>query len=136
MTPRAFVRWSVLSVGVVALTYLALLAIVTDRWVGDFVEEVLLVALTGGAVMAAIRFALARSARQPVTDPFSRDVFSTDTINIAHVRVAGIGGAGLVLAACAVALQYQLTTVAMSAGIIGGVLIAIAMIVARRRKPA
>ena len=41
-------------------------------------------------------------------------MFSTDTVNIAHVRVAGVGGAGLVLAAMAVAAQYQLTAVVVT----------------------
>jgi hypothetical protein len=54
-------------------------------------------------------------------------------VNISHIRVAGLGGAGLVLAAFAVALQYELTTVALTAGVLGGVLMAVAMIVARRR---
>src|SRR5262245_55521885 len=104
MTMRVLVRWAGLSVGVVALMYLGLAAMVAERWRGDFVEAVLLVTLIGGAVMAALRFVLGRPGRQPVvTDPFSRDVFSTDTVNIAHIRVAGIGGAGLVVAALVVA---------------------------------
>lgn len=132
MTARAFVRWSVLLVGVGTLAYLAMLATLTELGVADFVGGVLLVALIGGAAMAAVRFALGRSGRQPVvTDPFSRDVFSTDTVNIAHVRVAGVGGAGLVLAALAVAAQYQLTTVAVIVGLCGGLIGATAVIVYR-----
>jgi hypothetical protein len=97
------------------------------------VEGVLLIALIGGAVMAAVRFAFGRSGRQPVvTDPFARDVFSTDTVNIAHVRVAGVGGAGLVLAALVVAAQYQLTTVAVALGLCGGLIGAVAVILYRR----
>jgi hypothetical protein len=135
MTMRAFVRWLVLSMGVVALAYLAVLAMVTVRWVGDFVEGFLLMAVVGGAIVAGMRFVLERRKRiAAVADPFSRDVFSTDTINISHVRVAGLGGAGLVLAAFVVGLQYQLTTVAMAAGVVGGVLLAVALIVFRRRK--
>ena len=135
MTTRALVRWSVLTIGVAMLAYLAL-ATVTERGFGDFVGAVLIVALLGGAAMATMRLAFGRSARQHVADPFSRDVFATDTVNISHIRVAGVGGAGLVLAAFVVALQYQLTTIAMSAGIIGGLLLAVAMIVSRRRKRA
>ena len=137
MTARALVRWSMLSVGVVMLAYLAVLATVTVRGAGDFVEGFLLMAVAGGGLIAASRFVLGRSRRiDAVADPFARDVFSTDTVNISHVRVAGLGGAGLVLAAFVVALQYQLTTAVMSAGIFGGVLLAVAMIVSRRRRTA
>ena len=133
MTMRAFVRWSVASVGVVALAYLALRAMVTERWAGDFlIQGALLIALIGGAVLAAVRFAFGRSDSRPVTDPFSRDVFSTDTVNISHVRVAGVGGAGLVIAALGVAAQYQLTTVAVILGICGGLIGATAVLVYRR----
>ncbi len=67
-----------------------------------------------------------------MSDPFARDVFSTDTVNIAHVRVAGVGGAGLVLAAMAVAAQYQLTAVAVTLGLCGGLIWAAAVILYRR----
>lgn len=134
MTARALVRWSVLSIGVLTLVYLAVLATVTARWMGEF-ETFLLVAVAGGAVMAALRFALGRShPRAAVADPFSRDAFSTDTVNIAHVRVAGIGGAGLVVAALAVAAQYPLTTVAVALGLCGGLIGAAAVILARRAR--
>jgi len=132
MTMRALVRWSVLSVVAVALAYLAVLAVVTEPLSGDFVQAVLLATLIGGAVMAAIRFVLGRSGQHVVPDPFARDVFSTDTVNIAHVRVAGVGGAGLVLAAMAVAAQYQLTAVAVTLGLCGGLIWAVAVILYRR----
>ena len=132
MTMRTVVHWFVLSVVAVAMAYLAVLAVATEPLSGDFVQVVLLVTLIGGAVMAALRFTLGRSKQRVVTDPFARDVFSTDTVNIAHVRVAGVGGAGLVLAAMAVAAQYQLTAVAVTLGLCGGLIWAAAVILSRR----
>jgi len=132
MTMRTLVRWCVLSLVVAALAYLAVLATVTEPLSGDFVQVVLVATLIGGAVMAALRFTLGRSKQRVVSDPFARDVFSTDTVNIAHVRVAGVGGAGLVLAAMAVAAQYQLTAVAVTLGLCGGLIWAAAVILSRR----
>ncbi len=133
MTARGFVRWSLLTVGMAAFVYLALLRTVTVRGVGTFEAALLLVA--GGAVLAALRFALGRSEhRAAVADPFARDVFSTDTVNIAHVRVAGVGGAGLVAAAMVVATQYPLTAVAVTLGVCGGLIGAIALILHRRMR--
>jgi hypothetical protein len=87
----------------------------------------------GGILMAALRFGFARS-RSPVTvfDPFARETFATDTINFAHVRVAGLGGAGLVLAAMVAALEFQLTTVALGLGLCGGILGGTTVILFRR----
>ena len=97
------------------------------------IEGILLIAVVGGAVMAGFRLFFGRAeGRSVVPDPFSRDVLSTDIVNIAHVRVAGIGGAGLVLAAMGVAMQYQLTTVAVALGLCGGIIGAAAVILYRR----
>lgn len=53
-------------------------------------------------------------------------------MNMPRVRVAGIGGAGLVLVAALVALQYQLISAVIVAGAVGGGLAALLMIVSRR----
>lgn len=129
---RTVVRGSVLSVVVAVLVYLAVIAVVSEPVSGDFVRVVLLAALIGGAAIAAIRFAVGRSRPSVVGDPFARDVFSTDTVNISHIRVAGVGGAGLVLAAMGVAAQYQLTAVAVTLGFCGGMVGAAAVILYRR----
>ena len=132
MKAKTVVRGLTVVAGTAALAYLVLFATITA---GDFGVWFLMLAVLGGVVVAGMRLLLARKVGTPfVADPFSRDVFSTDTVNISHIRVAGLGGAGLVLAAFVVALQYQFTTVALSAGIIGGLIMAVAMIVSRRRK--
>jgi hypothetical protein len=122
VTTRALLVSCVALVGAGALLYLALLATLAERWSGGLWLQLLLVALTGGAVMAGLRLAFGRSDRRPVVpDPFSRDVFSTDMINIAHVRVA-----------LAVAAQYQLTTAALLLGVCGGLIGAFVVIACRR----
>ena len=137
MTAKALVRGLTVVAGTAVLAYLVMLVTVMVRWEGDFGLWVLMLAVLGGAVMAVMRLFLATKDRTAfVADPFSRDVFSTDTVNISHIRVAGLGGAGLVLAAFGVALQYPLTTVVMSAGIIGGFIMALALILSRRRRVA
>jgi hypothetical protein len=98
----------------------------------------LLLTVLGGIVLAGA-FAWAnrhsrRSNTHNVPDQFARDAFSTDTLNFAHVRVAGIGGLGLVLAALAVALDFAFVAVVLGAGLAGGVFAAVAVILYRRRR--
>ena len=136
MTARTLIRWAVLVAGGLAVVALGVLATVLVRWFGEFEAFFVVVAL-GGALLAALRFVAGRD-RTPATvaDPFAREMLSTDTINIAHIRVAGVGGAGLVLAAMLAALEFQLTTVAVVLGLCGGMLGAFAVIVSRRLRRA
>ena len=133
MTARTFGRVWITTIGAIALAYLALRAIVTVRWAGNF-ESFFVLALLGGIVLAGLRFALRDPGQDTiaVADPFARDLFSTDTVNMAHIRVAGVGGAGLVLAAMVVAFQYQLTAAVVVLGVAGGLIGAAARIVSRR----
>jgi hypothetical protein len=106
----------------------------TDR--GNFFEMFLAVTFLGGIWLALL---LARAhSKRPSTeispDPFARDAFSTDTLNFAHVRVAGVGGLGLVLVAALMAFEYQLVAVAVVAGLMGGALLGCALIVAHRHR--
>jgi hypothetical protein len=93
--------------------------------------------LGGGALIATVLLAVAsrRGHAAPVVDRFARNEMD-GIINISRVRVAGLGGLGLVLAASGVALQYQLTTVAIGAGLIGGALTGLLLIVSRRPRRA
>lgn len=60
------------------------------------------------------------------------DTITTDPINIAHIRVAGIGGLGLVAMAGVVAWYVQAIWLATIAAVAGGVILAGALIVWRR----
>ena len=60
------------------------------------------------------------------------DPVSTDPINIAHIRVAGVGGLGLVAMAGVVAWNVPQIWLATTLAAAGGVLIGIALIAWRR----
>jgi nucleoside permease NupC len=64
-------------------------------------------------------------------DPFT-DMTSSEILNVAHVRVAGVGGLALVAFCMIVAWQFALTAVAMAAGLVGGA--AVAWMLMRRRR--
>lgn len=94
----------------------------------------LLVAAIGGAVLATMLYS-SEVPRVASTshDPFAKDVFAADSLNLAHVRVSGVGGTGLLLVSFLVALQYELLTAALIAGVCGGLMLASALISYRRR---
>ena len=96
----------------------------------------MLLYLACGALVALLIFrTAAKGSHHLVTpDPFARDALRVDTLNYAHIRVAGLGGAGLVLASAAVALQYQLTTAVVTLGLLGGVIGGVATILVRKRR--
>ena len=96
----------------------------------------MLSSLAGGAGIALLIFrAPAQRSNVPVTpDPFAGNGIGLDPLNYAHIRVAGLGGAGLVVAAAAVALQYQLTAAAVALGLVGGLTGGVGAVVVRRRR--
>ena len=90
----------------------------------------------GGLVIALIIGALQRRGRDggAAEHAFGREPLSTDVINIAHIRVAGIGGLGLVAMAAVVAWNVPEIGGPVAAGAVLGVLFGAALIVWRRRK--
>jgi len=121
-------------VGAATVALLGLVATVLAR-TGEF-EAFALVAPLGG-VGIAILLTLARSLRHApiaVPDPFARDLFSRDTLNISHIRVAGVGGLALVLVSALVAFAYELTRTVLAAGLLGGVVCGGLLILSRRRR--
>ena len=110
------------------------LAVVVLLVNGNWFEGFLALVLLGGfAASVLIRSNARHRPAKATPDPFARDVFSFDTMNIARVRVAGVGGFGLVLVAATVALQYEITTAAVAIGLIGGAMLGGMKILARRR---
>lgn len=101
-------------------------------------DPVLLVGVPGvlgGLVMALIMFLRQRrSSRMPsLGAPVHSPPLSTDIINASSIKVAGVGGLGLVAMAVAVALDVPRIGQTVGAGLILGIAFAVAMIVARRR---
>jgi hypothetical protein len=97
-----------------------------------------LLALSGGVIVAVLllRFHRLRPAPVAVPDSFARDAFFTDMLNVSRVRVAGVGGLGLLIVAAAIVFQFPLVAVVMAAGAAGGLIGGIALILFRRRHPA
>jgi hypothetical protein len=91
--------------------------------------------IAGGGLIGALLIAMRPVRRTTFTpDHFSGDITAfPDVMNISHVRVAGVGGLGLVVVALLVSLQYQLLTAVMVAGVVGGAVGAGAVILHRQR---
>jgi hypothetical protein len=94
----------------------------------------LLLAVVGGAGIALLLVIGSRARRRFTSDPFEGTAFSSDAVNFAHVRVAGVGGAGLVVLSIGVALQFQLTTIVLALGLAGGLAWALVLIRLRQRR--
>ena len=91
--------------------------------------------LLGGLIIALIVIARPRGRRaKTAADAFSSDFPSTDVINAARIRVAGIGGLGLVAMATVVALFVPRIRFSLGLGLGLGVLFAAMLILRRRRE--
>lgn len=101
----------------------------------DPVTLVVVPGFLGGLVIAAVVLLLQRrGTRTPsVVVPYRPAPLSTDVINMASIKVAGVGGLGLVAMAAAVALDVPRIGEAVATGIGCGAVIALIMIWRRRR---
>src|SRR2546427_13086387 len=63
-----------------------------------------------------------------------REQFPPITINFAPVKVIGIPGLSLVAIAVAIVLEFPVGRWLLASGILGGVLVAVALILARRKR--
>jgi hypothetical protein len=109
---------------------LGLWAAINDVAIGQFV----LLAVVGGGIGAAIMIARGRREHQAplsVPDAFARNQ-PEGILNVSRIRVAGIGGLGLVVVAAAMALTIPRIGVSLGLGLVGGFLIALALIPYRR----
>ena len=98
----------------------------------DPVSLVLVPSLIGGAVIATVSF-LSHQRRQSVTAvPYRAEPLSTDIINAARIKVAGIGGLGLVAMALTVALNVPRIFQTLAVGLVLGA-VGAAILVVRRR---
>ena len=96
---------------------------------------ILVPGIVGGAVIAVLIYALQRRGdRVAASSPFDRLPISTDVINMAHIRVAGIGGLGLVAMAAVVALVVPRIGQTLAVGMVLGGFLALALIVVHRRR--
>jgi hypothetical protein len=97
----------------------------------DLVTSILLTGFVGGLAMAwLIRKAQRRG--QMAADPFPH-MAGTDVINMAQIRVAGVGGLGLVAMAAAVAIWVPRIGQSLALGLALGAGLAAYLILRRRR---
>jgi hypothetical protein len=66
-------------------------------------------------------------------DAFVRKPLSTDVINMASIKVAGLGGLGLVVVAAIVAFTIPAVGTAVGTGLVTGAVMALFLILRRRR---
>ena len=96
--------------------------------------QVLVIGALGGLVIAAVMLLVhRRSSPDTVAVPYRAEPLSTDIINMASIKVAGVGGLGLVAMAAAVALDIPRIAESVGIGMGLGVIGAIALILWRRR---
>jgi hypothetical protein len=78
---------------------------------------------------------LARRSRAPRAGaaPYAADDPATDVINMSRIKVAGVGGLGLVAMAAAVALDVPMIGAAMTLGLGFGIILAAGLILYARR---
>lgn len=89
--------------------------------------------ILGGIAIALLIFHLQRpSARESAPDAFRDRALSTDVINMAHIRVAGVGGLGLVAMALWVALNVPRIGQVLAIGLVAGSVLAGVLIYRRR----
>ena len=88
----------------------------------------------GGLIGGAIMILVNRRQHQPplsVPDAFARNQ-PDGILNVSRIRVAGLGGLGMVAVAAAMALTIPAIGVSLGLGLVGGFLIAVALIPYRR----
>lgn len=101
-------------------------------------EPFLIIGVPGviGGVVLAFLFVKLRERRNGSGGDaaFRNEPLSTDVINMSRIRVAGIGGLGLVAMAVTVALNVPRIGQTLSAGLVFGALLAAILILRRRRE--
>jgi hypothetical protein len=100
----------------------------------DPVALLMIPAFVGGLVVALL-LALFHHRSSRSAEPLSRrdDAPLVDPINIAHIRIAGLAGAGFVILALAVAVYIPSIGASLAIGTALGIVFAVILILRRRR---
>jgi hypothetical protein len=96
----------------------------------------LLPAFVGGLLLAGVLLRLNRRQSSGVVRRSALEPMSPDLINMAHIRVAGVGGLGMLGAAVVTAVSLPEIGVALVTGVGLGAAIAAGLIAYRRRSSA
>ena len=97
----------------------------------DPVALVLTAGLSGGVIVAFIMFRV--QAPPTSVDPLRKYPITTDVINMARIRVSGLGGFGLMMMTLAVAAFVPRIRQHILIGAVLGIALATALILLRRR---
>jgi hypothetical protein len=90
--------------------------------------------LVGGFVIALLIIKLHGHLRGPSSaEAFVHRPLSTDVINMASIKVAGIGGLGMVFVSALVALTIPAVGLSVGTGLVTGIVMALFLIRRRRR---
>ena len=99
----------------------------------DPVTLMVIPGFVGGVVIALVVLGLNRRAHaRAASGPFTNEPLSTDVINMASIRVAGIGGLGLVAMATVVAFALPSIGQSLAIGLVLGGVIAASLILWRQ----
>jgi hypothetical protein len=98
--------------------------------------SLLLPALAGGLLLAGLLRWLNRRPSSGVVSQSVLEPMSPDLINMAHIRVAGVGGLGMVGAVVVTAISLPQIGIALAAAVGLGAAIAVALIAYRGRSRA
>jgi len=99
----------------------------------DPVTLLLVPGILGGLVIAWLITRLRGRRPNALMDEPADLRISTDVINIAHIRAAGLGGLGLFAMAVVVALFVPSIRLALSVGLASGAVLGVILILRRRR---
>ena len=127
------IRSIVLRTALLAIASLAVVAVLTDAPGSTFIAFFCVMALVGGSIAMLMRSRWSH-ARGPVTDPFGSRAASTDVINFSSLRVAGLGGLGLVAVCVGIAIALPRVGQTMVVAVVGGALLAWGFVAYRRRQ--
>ena len=94
----------------------------------------LTVALIGGLIVAIVLSRVSKRWGGPVRDVFGPNAASTDVINMAHIKVAGAGGFGLVIVALATGLDVPEIGQMVVLGFMLGIVLAVVLVAWRRKR--
>ena len=98
----------------------------------DPVTLIVVPGLLGGLVIALLFIRLHGRATDAASDAFAGEPLSTDVINMARIRVAGVGGLGLVAMALAVAWFVPRIGQTLGVGFVLGAICGVVLILRRR----
>jgi len=89
--------------------------------------------LLGGLILAAVLARLNRTPSSNLSRRSNLEPISPDVINMAHIRVAGVGGLGMMAAALIIAINVPEIGFALLVAVVLGVITAVWLIAYRSR---